>query len=482
MVAMVRGERLLAMAISASIAMVACKDAPRSASSPPPVATANSPAEAAAPSAPELVVAHPATTTLPPEQVAQLEALIDESVRARGYPSAAFGLVVDGKLAWHKAYGHRVAGGSSPVTKDTVFRIGSLTKIITAMAVLQLRDAGKLSLDDLAGKYLPELATTLSPPGKTPVTLRHLLTHTSGIPRLGKGLDYTRGDRDVTEKEMIDSAQGVELEFEPGTKASYSNLGMALAGLVVTRASGQPYRRYVDKHILQPLAMTSSVWDRGAVAAGRLADGHVHPLLGDGFVVGPAHWRMGAVEPAGGLYSSIDDLARLAAFALTATASTKTDFSSVLRSESLREMAIPPSEGLPHGLAWIVKKHPDLGLVLAHEGSTGDYGAWIAAVPEKGVALVGLLGTGELDELASNSQACLSGLEAVIEQREPEPAVPTPMTTVSDVMNRLMPLFAAPSDDAIKTLFTAEFLQKVAPAVLQQSWSRLHQTLGDCTT
>src|SRR5262249_29741864 len=158
-------------------------------------------------------------------------------------PGVAVGVVVDGDLVWFKGYGSPDVARRQQVTADTVYRIGSITKTFTGLALLELRDEGKLSLEDPITRFLPEASGLLYPTRySAPIRIRNLITHTAGLPRDAK-ISFG-GDHDPGESEFLDKLAGVELGYPPGGGGSYSNLGAALSGLVVARASHQRYDEF----------------------------------------------------------------------------------------------------------------------------------------------------------------------------------------------------------------------------------------------
>ena len=189
-----------------------------------------------------------------------IEAKLAEEMRELRLPGLAYGVIVDGELVLVGGLGHRDIGTKAPVDADTVFRIASMTKSFIALAVLKLRDEGKLALDDPVARHVPELAA-LPPPTEdsAPVTIRQLLSHTAGFPE-----DNPWGDRqlDTSEEELSTwLRQGLPFSTAPGTAFEYSNYGFAILGRVVSRASGMRYQDYVDREILKPLGMTSTFWN-----------------------------------------------------------------------------------------------------------------------------------------------------------------------------------------------------------------------------
>jgi CubicO group peptidase (beta-lactamase class C family) len=327
-------------------------------------------------------------------------------------PNAALGVVVGDKLAFAEGFGQRTEAGGQ-VGADTVFRIGSITKIFTGMALLALRDDGRIGLDDPVTRYVPELADAVYPTLDSPViTLRNLVTHTSGLPRVG-GLHYadTHG---VTELELVSAARHAVLDFAPGTDARYSNLAMALGGLVVARASGEPARDFISQRILAPLGMRQTYWDQSAVPEEKLAaghakvEGHYHPVS--------AHWRLGAAEGMGGLYSSVSDLARFASYEMTAWPARSERDPGPIRRSSLRESQLSAGLARPgrqaFGVNWMVLNDSNLGYVITHNGGTEGYSACVLLGPTRGIGVIVLSSATEaVDDIARDAFAVLARAE-----------------------------------------------------------------------
>ena len=419
--------------------------------------------------------AGPGPAALSEREAAAVRDLVAQAMKARGYPSLSVGVVKGGRLIWHEGHG-------PGVDRATVFRAGSITKVFTATAVLQLRDAGRLKLDDPAATYLPELAPVLSPPGGAPVRIVHLISHTSGVPTLGDGsLDWTRGDHAIAEAELLASVARAKLAFTPGSRTEYSNVGMALAGLIVARVAAQPYRDYVATHLLRPLGMSASAWDREAVPPSRLAAGHWRTGDGRYQPAGP-HWRLGAAEPAGGLYISLDDLARFAAFALGHGPA------GVLGDGSRREGQRPlvaAAEGYHHGAGWVVQEVPSLGTLVWHNGSTMDYGAWLGLLPDRDLAFIALAGSGDdadVSALASLGRSVLGTLaNGPLAVSPTFASEPTPRAAIDAVAGRLLGLLAAPEAGALARTFSAAFLQAVPAEKVLPVFQAVRAQAGRCT-
>src|SRR5690606_15384491 len=186
-----------------------------------------------------------------------IRAAMPDLAREIGAPAVVWGVVVDGTLAASGAYGLRDVEANAPATLDTVFRIASMTKSFTALAILKLRDEGRLSLDDPVVKHVPEFASVALPTrDSAPITIRQLLTHGAGFAEDNAWGDRQLAQPDATLNEWL--ALGLPFSTAPGTAYEYSNYGFALLGRIVANVSRRPYAEYMNTQILQPLGMTAS--------------------------------------------------------------------------------------------------------------------------------------------------------------------------------------------------------------------------------
>jgi CubicO group peptidase (beta-lactamase class C family) len=266
-----------------------------------------------------------------------VEKIYKEHAQKNNFPAFAFGLVVDGQLIYSGNVGHTDINKKIPVSDNSVFRIASMSKSFTAMAIVKLRDEGKFNLDDPASKYIPQLkkvkylATDASP-----ITVRNLLTHSAGFPE-----DNPWGDRQLadTDKELMQLIEdGVFFSNVPGVAYEYSNLGFALLGRIITNVSGKQYQQYITQNILKPLGMNDTYWEYTKVPAKQLAHGYrwinqkwrEEELLHDG--------SYGAM---GGMMTTIDDFSKYMQLHMSAWPATTAKESIVLKRSSLREMQQP---------------------------------------------------------------------------------------------------------------------------------------------
>jgi CubicO group peptidase (beta-lactamase class C family) len=342
-------------------------------------------------------------------------------------------VVVDGGLVWWRGFGKRDLKAGGEVTHATRYRIGSITKTVTSLALMKLREDGKLSLEDPAVKYIPELAYVLYPTRDSPIiTIRHLMTHTSGLPRLGN-FDYAKLRTDpVSEREVTDALAGVKLNFVPGTASEYSNFAYALLGIIVGRASGQRYRDYVSHEIFTPLGM-QAVWDFTAIPEAERPKGYERD--GEGFK--ESHeWLMGASEGMGGIYASLDDMARYVGFEMTAWPPGARADAPPLSNASLREaqmiLGMQPAGRRGTGAGWGILDLGPLGHGVWHNGATATFAASAVFLPHDGIGAIALTNCGQvndaLDALTGKSVGLL--VKAVKEPpKKEEPPKPEPPKT-----------------------------------------------------
>lgn len=332
-----------------------------------------------------------------PERRAKLEAAFPQVIavfedfwREQKIPGLAFGVVIDGELALVRGFGEQNRETHAPVTPETVFRIASMTKSFTALAILQLRDEGKLSLEDPAVKWIPELASLDYPTrDSAPIRIRTLLTHGAGFPE-----DNPWADRQLAVTNQTLSGwlkKGLPFSTPPETSYEYSNYGFALLGQIVARCSGVPYTEYVTRHLLQPLEMRASTFDPAAIPLvvrangyGRDADGyHLIPSLPDG-----------AFGSVGGLQVSARDLGRYVAFHLSAWPPRDDPDHGPVERSSVREMQHPwrpsrfdPARASAYGYGLGVSQSCQFRRMVAHSGGLPGFGSYMMWLPEYGVGI-----------------------------------------------------------------------------------------------
>ena len=244
----------------------------------------------------------PAFAAKPASTAEAIDAMLASAIPADG-PGAAVIAVKDGKTVFRKAYGMADLELGVPLSPDSVFRLGSITKQFTAVAVLMLAEEGKLSLSDPITKFLPDY-----PVQGHVITVEHLLNHTSGIRSYTgiPGYMNTRIRADLTTQELVEAFAREPMDFAPGERWQYNNSGYVLLGAVIEKASGKKYGDFVAERIFRPLGMKATAYgDDGPIlpkrASGYSRDGET--------VVNARYLSMTQPHAAGALVSTVDDLA-----------------------------------------------------------------------------------------------------------------------------------------------------------------------------
>ncbi|MBP1653809.1 MAG: putative beta-lactamase class penicillin binding protein [Bacteroidetes bacterium] len=285
-----------------------------------------------------------------------------------GIPGLAIAIVHDRELVWSAGFGVRDISTKEPVTPQTLFRIASITKTFTSTATLILRDRGRLGLDDPVAKHLPWFTYKNAYPDE-PVTIRQLLTHTSGLPREA-AFPYWTDYEFPTREQMIEAFQAQESVFEPATRLKYSNLAMSILGEVVAAAAGMPYERFIQQAILDPAGMKSTCVFLTPEFRSRLATGYGRRMPDGSRKQAPLMDARG-IAPAANISSTVEDMAMFAAAHMQEE---RGDSGALLKPATLREMHrvsfVNPGWDGGYGLGFSVTKTSDR-LMYGH-------GGWVA--------------------------------------------------------------------------------------------------------
>ncbi|MGQ0737294.1 MAG: serine hydrolase domain-containing protein [Acidobacteriota bacterium] len=333
---------------------------------------------------------------------AAVDRLFSDFAAREHVPGAAWGIVIDGELAHSGFTGVRDIASKARVDADTAFRIASMTKSFTAMAILKLRDEGRLSLDDPAERYVPELKGLTYPTSDAPrITIRHLLSHAQGFPEDNPWGDQQLAATDAQMTAML--RQGIPFSNVPGVAYEYSNYGFAILGRIVSHVSGVPYATYVSEHILKPLGMNATTLEPTAVPAARLAHGY---RWEDERWKEEPQLRDGAFGAMGGMLTSLRDLARYTGVFVSAWPPRDGPEMPPLARASLREMqqiARPrasvvtrSAEGAVqlnvggYGFGLGVTETCRFGHVVAHSGGLPGFGSQMRWLPDYGVGLIAM--------------------------------------------------------------------------------------------
>ncbi len=316
--------------------------------------------------------------------------MLDEWIRSQVEYSGVglvIGIVHDQDLVWLKAYGYASLDPETPMREDGIFRIASHSKLFTAISVLRARDAGALRLDDEVATHLPWFDIENRHPKARPVTVRHLLTHTAGLPRESIHPAWT--DFEFPEAEAVrDTISDQETTYATETKWKYSNLGFTLAGMVAEAASGKSFAELVNQGILEPLGMDStSVGPIPADHDGRLATGYGRRMA-DGSRQSMPFVDARAFDPATGVSSTVPDMLKFLQWQMRVRDRRSDE---VLATNTLLEMQrvhwVQPSWDSGWGLGFSVRHTEDRDLI-GHGGSYPGYRTQTQLSPEEKVGVV----------------------------------------------------------------------------------------------
>lgn len=347
------------------------------------------------------LVALPVVAQPVPDRIAaaipEIDRLFADFHQTSHAPGLVYGIVADGRLVHVRAFGVQDLKVKRPVTPNSLFRIASMSKAFTGLAILQLRDEDKLALDDLAEKHVPEMRNWRYPTADSPrIRVRDLLNHTAGFVT-----DDPWGDRQQVMSEAEFTAmlkQGVPFTRAPGTAFEYSNFGYALLGRTVTNVSGMPYDRYISTRIQRPLGMDSTGYEVRDWPLERRAIGY--RWENEAWSEEPT-MRHGVFGAMGGVQTSANDYAKWMGFLLSAWPARDGAETGPVRRATVREMAqgsnfarlrqrfgtSPVTQASAYGMGLIAAQDPDLGATLSHGGGYPGYGSHMLLLTDHNIGI-----------------------------------------------------------------------------------------------
>lgn len=303
-------------------------------------------------------------------------------------PGVSAAIVHDQQVLWSGGFGKADLATGKPAGAETLYSICSISKLFTSIAVMQQRDAGKLSLYDPVARHLPWFALKRSE-GEGEVTIEGLLTHASGLPRESDHAYWSAPDFVFpTREQVIERLNGQEPLYAPETSFQYSNLGITLAGECVAAVSGRTYADYVRHEILAPLGLRNTTPEMPENERGqRLATGYA-ALDREGKRQPLPFFKTNGIAPAAGYASTVEDLARFASWQFRLL---EKGGSEVLKATTLREMHrvhwVEPDLETLWGLGFSVWRN-DSKLLVGHGGSCPGYRSQLLLMPEERIATV----------------------------------------------------------------------------------------------
>jgi CubicO group peptidase (beta-lactamase class C family) len=338
-----------------------------------------------------------------------LESLLDATVGkafSEQTPGCAIVVSRDGQILLEKQYGMARIEPEQPVAADTAFRIGSVSKQFTAMAILKLQEDGKLSVQDALTKYLPDF------PRGDQITLHHLLTHTSGMASYTSQPEFmTTVTQATTEDELIASFLDLPPVYEPGEAFDYCNSGYFLLGHIVGKISGSSYEEYLQKEFFEPLKMERTGVHRPDL---ELAEQAVGYSMVDDVAEPSIDWHMSRAGGAGALYSTAGDLFLWNEALFSGRVVSRESLDAATASTSLRDGGVSA-----YGYGLMAHSHRGLGTV-AHSGGLDGFQSYLVRYPEQQVTIVVLLNAMPAGSLpAPTAIAEIIGEYLLADQMEP---------------------------------------------------------------
>ena len=355
-----------------------------------------------------------------PRVAEYVSALVRHEMKKRDVTGLSIALVDDQRVVWAEGFGYADKAGNVPASPVTIYRAGSISKLFTATAAMQLAESGKMDIDHPLGNYLPGFSIRSRFPTSAPITPRSIMTHHSGLPSDYLSGMWTRDPEPFTQ--VADRLKDEYVANPTGTVFSYSNLGVTLLGDAIGKAAGRDYISYVHDEVLLPLGMCGSSFSASADRTPFAAKGYrkgkeaEDPPLRD--------------VPAGGLNTSVLDLSR---FVQMVFAGGTAGDRRIVTPETLAEMLRPQNAEVPLdldfrvGLGWMLAGLGDIdirnaGPVAHHAGATLLFHGQLIVLPEKKLGVVVLSNSSTAGRVVSKvaTEALKLALEAKTGERQPE--------------------------------------------------------------
>lgn len=349
-----------------------------------------------------LLIAPVAANAAAPDEAVlrDIDGIVEQWRIGANVPGLVYGIVIDGQLAVVRGQGVQELDSKRPVTPDSLFRIASMSKAFTALAILKLADEGKLSLDAPAETYVPEMRSWTYPTGDSRrIRVRDLLNHTAGFVT-----DDPWGDRQQPLPEAAFTRMlkaGVPFSRPPGMAMEYSNFGYALLGRIISNVSGKSYQAYIRDSVMAPLGMASTGYDVSKSPMDRRALGY---RWQDAAWLREPDMADGVFGAMGGVETSANDYARWVAFLLSAWPArdgaetgpvSRSTVRGIVEGSNFPSGGMRPTlaEGTPcraaraYGMGWTVISDCQLGRALQHGGGYPGYGSNVMLLPDKGIGI-----------------------------------------------------------------------------------------------
>ncbi len=408
--------------------------------------------------APTAMAAGPTGPADPRELEAFFDGYLAAQMEARHLPGATVAVVKDGALFFAKGYGYADVAQQTPVDPErTLFHAGSVSKLFTWTAVMQLVEAGRLDLDADVNTYLKDLQIPATYP--QPITLAHLMSHTPGFEDEGLGV-FVAQPGDLAPLGQYLATHMPARVRPPGEISAYSNYGTALAGHIVAQVSGEPFEQYVSEHILKPLGMEHSSFQQPLppALAGGLATGYRY--VGGAPQAGAAEWCQ--PSPAGALSTTAADMA---AFMIAHLQDGRYGGARILREATAQRMHgrlfghDPRASGFAHGF---MELNLNGQRMLSHGGDTLLFHSLLVLLPERHVGL--FVSFNSMGEGAGAVEGRYELLQAFLDRYypAPKPAAPQPPADFSARAGRFAGQYLAARSNATTVEKLLGLLQQIS--------------------
>jgi CubicO group peptidase (beta-lactamase class C family)/D-alanyl-D-alanine dipeptidase len=377
-----------------------------------------------------------AQPTVPPEKkyaalAQELDRFITREVTDKALPALSIALVDDQAVVWARGFGFANPKDKLPATAETVYRVGSVSKLFTDMAVMQLVERGLLDLDAPVTRYLPDFKP--ANPFKKPITLRQMMAHHSGLvrePPVGNYFD----DTGPSLAEMVKSLNRTELVYAPESHLKYSNAAIATVGYILERTQKEPFPRYLRRTLLEPLGLRKSGFEPTAALTKDLAAATMWTY--DGRVFPAPTFSLG-MAPAGSMYSTVLDLGR---FLGVLFAGGKGPKGQILKRTTLEQMWTPQfakaKEKTGFGIGFSLGEL-DGRRRIGHGGAIYGFATELAALPDDKLGVVVIASKDCANSVTRHvAEVALKGMLAV-RQGKPLPAIPENTPLPPDRARRL---------------------------------------------
>lgn len=366
-----------------------------------------------------------------------LERWVDATRAYDGLPGVSMALVHDQELLWSRGFGQAHLEREVPATPGTMYSVCSISKLFTSIAVMQLRDHGKLRLDDPIERHLSWFAIEQSFPQSPPVTIRGILTHSSGLPRESDFPYWTGPDYPFPTRQRVMERLAEQATLYPAeTYFQYSNLGLTLAGEIAAAASGRPYADYLRGEVLDPLGMHDTNTEHlDRYRGNRLATGYTARRR-DGSREPVPPYEVRGIAPAAGFTSTVEDLARFASWQFRLL---EHGGQEILKASTLREMHrvhwVDPDWDTTWGLGFAVWRSGDETFV-GHGGYCPGYQSHLLLQPGKKIAAIFMTNTNGVSSRRFTQRAYEIVAPAVAEALGAPGAAPEPDAKLSRYVGR----------------------------------------------